>query len=279
MNRNTNRFAAVNSVFLIPQADGKWTACVSSYKPDPQALKLCKEKKYPVSLFYCRYDINGSSVYEEDICKNRDELLTSLNWSGQCGHTIRHLWDFKFEENRDPAITELLHDSILINPNEQEIFELASVSCALSLVANEEDIPLLARKILDAQLTSPATFNLGKGVDAVCTLLEFGMNSNRFPEFPTATPRQMRDILLSCDLDIFKEIVDSVAKDIQAYNAPDNEYSDAAAQSRAAAVEYITNATQKKTPLADQISDANFRADTSGIGAKEKEGQFLSDSR
>lgn len=94
-------------VYLIMNADRVWSADVPHGRVAAKAVRFCEEKDYPVELYYYRTDINGSGCVESDICKNRQELLKSLNWLGECGYTPLQLWDFRAETTRDERVMNI----------------------------------------------------------------------------------------------------------------------------------------------------------------------------
>lgn len=99
-------FADTNTVFLVPDDKCNWFATISEKLPADHAIVLTTEQSYPVEIFYDRMDINGSGVTDGYICHDRNELLQTLNWIGQCGHTPLELWGF----NIDNPIESDLHD-------------------------------------------------------------------------------------------------------------------------------------------------------------------------
>lgn len=88
-----------------------------------------------------------------------------------------------------------------------------------------EDRDLLAHKTRSAGYNSDVPLLMAERIDAVCTLLEKGITKKRSFGLTSATPEQMEKLLLSCDENIFSEIVDTVAIDNQSFYAPDNEHS------------------------------------------------------
>ena len=139
-----------------------------------------------------------------------------------------------------------LVEDVLSRPNGRDILALASIIARLHEVTDglsSDERLLLAKKTMDACLCSAVPLLTEERVDAVRSLLETGMTTNRSPEFPAASPGQTKNLLLTCDIDIFTEIVDAVAVDNQSYYAPDNEYTcDQDVRNRA--VEAIENAAQ-----------------------------------
>lgn len=99
------------SLFLHLEKDATWTAQFAPDVPGRGFVKLCGEGAYPVDFYYKRYDINGSAVFERDVCSNREELQKSLSWSGSCHNAVHALWDFDSSKCLDDAIHKLFHDT------------------------------------------------------------------------------------------------------------------------------------------------------------------------
>lgn len=99
-----------NKILLAPSNDGSWTAEVGRYA-GPNGVLLTDEGKYPVELYYSRMDINGSSVMEMDICRNRNELLSSLNWIGIYGHTLKSLWGYHSDQPVSKDLADIFEAS------------------------------------------------------------------------------------------------------------------------------------------------------------------------
>ena len=96
------------TVYLVPNSDDTWTTKVSDTLPVPGAAALCKEGTYPVDVYYSRMDLNGSRVYEQDICQNREELLQSLNWIGRCGYVPLSVWEYQVEKPMENVLSDIL---------------------------------------------------------------------------------------------------------------------------------------------------------------------------
>lgn len=99
------------SVFLHLEDDASWTAQFAQELPGPGFVRLCREGVYPVEFYYKRYDMNGSAVFERDVCSNREELQKILSWCGSCHNTVRALWDFDSSQCMDAAIHKLFNDA------------------------------------------------------------------------------------------------------------------------------------------------------------------------
>ena len=94
-------------IYLMMNADRVWSADVPYGRVDAKAVRFCEEKEYPVDLYYYRTDINGSGCVEMDTCQNRNDLLKSLNWCGECGYTPLQLWDFRAETSRNERVMNI----------------------------------------------------------------------------------------------------------------------------------------------------------------------------
>jgi len=83
-----------NYIYLTRNNENIWSASISDQAPGADCVPFLKEGAYPVEIIYGRTDLNGSYTFESDTCQNREELLQTLNWFGQCGYQIMKLWDF-----------------------------------------------------------------------------------------------------------------------------------------------------------------------------------------
>lgn len=101
----------MNGLYITAEADHTWSASVKPQKGSDHRFKLTEEQEYPVNVYYRRTDMNGSSVYEMDICLNREDLLSSLNWIGQCRNTIVSLWDYKAGERTSEELMNIFNDA------------------------------------------------------------------------------------------------------------------------------------------------------------------------
>ena len=61
-------------------------------------------------------------------------------------------------------------------------------------------------------------------VDAVRFMLEHGISPNMSPEFTSISAEQAKELLLSCDIEVFADLVDAVAVDSQEYYGPEQEF-------------------------------------------------------
>lgn len=97
------------NIFLIAEADGTWKAVIDPANTLASSALLTSEGTSPAELFYLRLDMNGSSNMEKDTCADRESLLESLNWIGQCGHSIVSLWDFDEDRPMSPELTDIFN--------------------------------------------------------------------------------------------------------------------------------------------------------------------------
>lgn len=89
-----------------------WSAVASASRADNHPIRFCAEKEYPVDLYFMRSDINGSSSLEKEVCRNRGELLKTLNYLGECGFTPWDLWDFHVESSRNEKILDVFAEAL-----------------------------------------------------------------------------------------------------------------------------------------------------------------------
>ena len=123
-------------------------------------------------------------------------------------------------ENADNLLSE-----VMSQPHGEEVFLLANVIYLLrdaSENLTKKELLLLAERTLDASQLSLVPLLTAERVDAVRTLLENGISPNRFPELPAVSPEDMTRVLLSCDMDVFTDLIEAVALDNQRYYAPDS---------------------------------------------------------
>jgi hypothetical protein len=81
------------NIYLIPTEDFTYRAEIGEDRPTKDAVLLVKERSYPVQLFYIRHDLNMCSELHVSTVNNRDELLSKLNWFGECRNGVNELWD------------------------------------------------------------------------------------------------------------------------------------------------------------------------------------------
>lgn len=101
----------INNVFLVPDGSQFWSAAVAAQPPTDHAVLLTAEQSYPAEIFYERMDLNGSGITDGYICHDRNELLETLNWIGQCGHTPLSLWSFDIDKPIEEDLQKLLEDA------------------------------------------------------------------------------------------------------------------------------------------------------------------------
>ena len=167
-----------------------------------------------------------------------------------------------------PTQAECLLNEFLAYPNGHELFYIATIINQFEqeeVPLNKEEMYAVTQRIIDLANVSAVPLLTAERVDAVCTLLNNGMRSTRSPEFPEASPEQMKEILLNCDIDIFEDIVEAVALDNQAFYGPDNEYFQDAFDLRSKTICLIESTIEKKPLLSEQITSASQKVMSSGI--------------
>lgn len=87
------------NVYLIPDADSTYVSCISDDAPSTEAIFLVKEGLYPVEIWYKRHDLNMDAMLYAETINNRDELISYLDFQGQCRNEIIRLWDFYTYDN------------------------------------------------------------------------------------------------------------------------------------------------------------------------------------
>jgi len=154
---------------------------------------------------------------------------------------------------------------ILSKPNGKEIFHHANIIFLLKELepeVSQEEILILAQKTAEAARASGNAFLIDERVDAVRYLLQYGISDRREENFgfPVATPDQMKALLLTCSLDVFTKIIDTVALENESFYALcENEYTISAEEAHKLASDAIKEATQKPVSLEDRITNAQQR--------------------
>lgn len=100
-------------MYLTLASDSTWSASISATPPSDSCAPFVKEQSYPVELYFARTDLNGSRVVERDICQDRAQLLSSMNWCGKCGYSILELWDFDIDKPGYDAAAEMIHQGVI----------------------------------------------------------------------------------------------------------------------------------------------------------------------
>ena len=166
------------------------------------------------------------------------------------------------EEKCLPVQADALLSEFLSKPNGHEMFYIASIINQLDqaeVPLDREEIYVMTQRIVDIEQVGVVPLLTAERVDAVCILLNNGMRGTRSPEFPEASPEQMKEILLSCDLDVFEDIVETVAVDNQEFYGPENQYSQDAIDQRQASISFMESIIKRKPSLAVQIVAAEAK--------------------
>lgn len=100
-----------SAVYLIPQEGSKWSASLSDVPPARSAIHLVDVQSFPAELFYSRIDSNGSLCYEKETIANKEDLVESLNWLGNCRWTPLSIWDFNLENTQNEALVTLFDEA------------------------------------------------------------------------------------------------------------------------------------------------------------------------
>lgn len=96
-------------IFLRALSDGKWIAyfCPKKHGVKSDYIFLTEEGRYPVTLYYERYDVMGSKVVEAHVSHTQQDLLDMLGWCGQCRCRILELWQHRLNNASDQKLFEL----------------------------------------------------------------------------------------------------------------------------------------------------------------------------
>lgn len=129
-----------DNIYLKLNEDRTWAAVVATEKPSEEYVLFTGEGEYPTEVFYSRTDLNGSGVLCGDECVDRDSLLESLNWIGQCGYTVLNLWNYDIEYPWDAKI-EVIFESAY-----ERRYEMEQIASADYYEVSMEDCDLPSEK-------------------------------------------------------------------------------------------------------------------------------------
>ena len=107
----TNMNTTEMSIYLVPKTDGTWKTMLTDPPPTSDAASISKEGHYPVDVYYHRIDLNGSCVFEKECCQTREDLISMLDWLGQCGAPPLSFWSFDHNKPMDSALIKILNSS------------------------------------------------------------------------------------------------------------------------------------------------------------------------
>ena len=119
-----------------------------------------------------------------------------------------------------------LVNEVVSQPNGEDVLYAATIlhslrRCEADIPLSREEMLTLADRLVNAAGMSTIPLLTAERADAVRYLLEYGITENMSPEFTALPAQETRTFLLSCDMEIFINLVDAVAVDSQAYYAPD----------------------------------------------------------
>lgn len=127
------------------------------------------------------------------------------------------------DKNIEKAVQ--LANDILSQPEGSNLMYIASIYYSLSVDLDEEltddELITLTDRICEASGASTIPLLTAERVDAVRFMLEYGISPNRSPEFTKIDAAQAKKLLLTCDMEIFIDLVDAVAVDGHDYYSPD----------------------------------------------------------
>ena len=119
-----------------------------------------------------------------------------------------------------------LVDNILSQQGGSDLLFIANIyyqmtQCELDPILNEQELLSLTERLVECARGSTVPILTAERCDAVRFMLEYGISSNMSPELDPLSADQAKEFLLSCDRDVFIDLVDVVAVDAQSYYAPD----------------------------------------------------------
>ena len=102
----------MSNIYITGGSDSTWKVFASDAFSQ-NGIKLCTEGEYPVDVLFRRTDINGSVVYDDKTCADQKELLSCLNYIGECRFTLEQVWDFDIDNIKEPVIIDLFNKAYL----------------------------------------------------------------------------------------------------------------------------------------------------------------------
>lgn len=169
-----------------------------------------------------------------------------------------------------------LIEDILSRPGGNELLDLGNIYRSLTLCSAElvnpltsEELVKLTERIYETRYLSGTPVMMDERVDAVRFMLEYGISPNRSPEFSSLSADKTRELLSSCDMEVFVDLVDAVAVDGYEYYGRDF-YLDAEAMDR---LETAIHAAKDKPASLDSVvrtAEAIKEASAGGRGAAER---------
>lgn len=120
-------------------------------------------------------------------------------------------------------------DNVLAQRGGSDLMYIGGIYYALTQVElenelSQEELLKLTERVAEACGASTVPLLTAERCDAVRYMLEYGVSGNMSPELYEMSPERAREVLLNCDMDIFTDLVDSVAVDAHDYYAPDNNF-------------------------------------------------------
>ena len=158
-------------------------------------------------------------------------------------------------ENAAKVVSE-----VCSRPDGKELFGIANIVYMLKECedfVSQEEILKFTERIYEASFMTDVPLLTAERVDAIRTLLENGITEKRLPDLPSASPEQVKELLLTCDMDIFIDLVETVAVDNQAFYSP--EYSEPLEERLQPVKEAILAMVKQKAGLDEQIGDADAK--------------------
>lgn len=159
-------------------------------------------------------------------------------------------------------------DDVLSLPNGSDLMYVGGIYYSLSLceldkpLSNEELVKLTER-VFEASGSSVVPVLTAERVDAVRFMLEYGVSADRSPELVSVTADQARGLLLSCDLEVFTDLVDAVAVDGHGYYDQDLNIYNSELLDRVNSV--LSDVLDKQLSLDDVVQNAESTKETAEL--------------
>lgn len=202
----------------------------------------------------------GLIINDENYVPNGFESLV-IKWvedMEDTGYMVECFGEYSKSQELDQAVQVV--DKVCSQQNGNKIFGIANIVYSLKAegVLSDDEILKLTERIYEATYASAAPLLTAERVDAVLYLAVNGINTNRFPDLPEATPEQITEFMLTCDFEIFLDLVEKVAVDNQTFYLPDDIGLDREEAVERALLDFVN----KKPTLDAAIAIADKKADS-----------------
>lgn len=161
-----------------------------------------------------------------------------------------------------------------------EVFSLANIVYMMREereLLTKDEILQLSDKISEASFYSAHPFLVAERTDAVRYLLEYGIKEKYSSNLTCLPPDLTKTFLLSCDIDVFTDLVDMVAADNQELYGP--EYGSSSYEEQMVSISEALDYFKSGLPLEDKIASAEEQVEAKQTWVDEKRDELSAKPR